>query len=81
MRVKALIGFSYMDEGSLLTVAEGQELEMPKGANWLEANLVVPVKGPKKRTATKKPAETRAKTKKQPAKAVDKVMSTKDIKK
>lgn len=85
MLVKAVISFVSVIEGKTYRINEGQEgIELPDGADWLDAGFVVPDVGQKKETATKKPAETRAKTKRQQptrTKKVDKVMSTKDIKK
>jgi hypothetical protein len=90
MRVKAVISFVSRIEGQSYRVEEGQEVDMPDGADWMTAGLVVPSKAKQER-ATKKPAETRAKRKpkakpkakepKEEPKAVDKVMSTRSLKK
>jgi len=47
MKVKALKGFTHFKpDGDWIMVQPGQELEMPKGADWLKAGLVVPVVKP-----------------------------------
>lgn len=52
MKVKALIGFVGTVAGTKHRVQAGDELEMPKGADWLDAGLVeqvTPAKRTKKR--------------------------------
>ena len=40
MRVKAVIGFVATIDGVKYRVQAGDELEMPKGADWLQAGFV-----------------------------------------
>ena len=42
MRVVALVSFA----GNGITVARGAVIEMPEGADWLQAGLVAPVTEP-----------------------------------
>ena len=43
MKVKVLIGFVSTIEGIKYRVQAGDELELPKGADWVKAGLVEPV--------------------------------------
>lgn len=87
MLVKAVISFVSDVSGQKYRIPQGWEGPMPEGADWLDVGFVVPVKDQKIETATKKPAETRAKktTKKSAGEkikgAVNKVMSTRSLKK
>ncbi len=91
MKVKALRGFSAFVDGSMVCASEGQVLELPKGADWLRAGLVVPAEEGAEaedaateppavaevmpETASTGPAETAT-----PAKPRRRVMSTRDLK-
>lgn len=82
--VQAIKGFVYINEhGQKIRIDEGQVLEMPKGANWLDVGFAVPYRASQVETATAKPAEKAVTRKKKTTrkKSTDKVMSTKDIKK
>lgn len=55
MKVKALRGFVSTIDGEKYRVEEGQEVEMPKAADWLKAGLVEKAESktaPKKRKAS-----------------------------
>ncbi len=57
MKVRAVKSFSANLDGEILHFPDGKEFELPKGVDWLEAGLVVPVRTTKKRKATVKPKE------------------------
>lgn len=60
MKVKVLVSFSAMVNGKPVSYAAGDQVDMPKGADWLAAGFVEKI-GPVKRArsaATRKPAET-----------------------
>lgn len=76
MKVIAVKNFVGIIDNVKKPFEEGQEFELPAGADWLDAGLVVPVRTRKVETATRKAPEkavTRSTTKKGP---VDKVMRT-----
>lgn len=52
MKVKALIGFVATIDGVKYRVQAGDELEMPKGADWLTAGLAEKAESkPRRKTA------------------------------
>ena len=52
--VKAIRGFAARIEGKTYAVAEGDVLEMPAGADWVAAGLVLPLPDPEERKGGKK---------------------------
>lgn len=40
MQVQAIVGFGAMVKGQLVSVQAGEVVEMPEGADWLQAGLV-----------------------------------------
>ena len=57
MKVRALIGFVSTIDGVKHRIQEGDEFDLPKGADWLSAGLVELVEGDKpaaKKAARKK---------------------------
>ena len=79
IRVQAVKGFVDQIDGVKYRVTEGQVLELPKGASWLDVGFVVPAKEQEVETATRQPTERAVtRTRKKPAKKkpVDKVMRT-----
>lgn len=71
IKVQAVKSFVDQVGDKKYRVEQGQKLDLPEGASWLDVGFVVPVKEQEVETATRQPAEravTRAK------KAVDKVM-------
>ena len=57
MKVKAVGDFTTVFEGRVYYVDEGDEFDLPEGARWLTAGLVVPVRERKVETAVRKPQE------------------------
>lgn len=58
MRVRAVKSFiAYLPDGSKQRVQYGQELDLPRGVDWLKAGFVVPVRQAATETATMKPEE------------------------
>ena len=75
IRVQAVKSFVDQVGDKKYRVEQGQKLELPEGATWLDVGFVVPVKEQEVETATRQPAEravTRAK--KKASTAVNKVM-------
>lgn len=57
MKVKAVGDFTAVVEGQVYYVEEGEVFDLPEGARWLTAGLVVPVRERKAETAVRKPQE------------------------
>lgn len=57
MRVRVIKAFVARVDGNTFRGTEGQEIELPKGVDWLKAGFVEPVES--KETATSKRAKSR----------------------
>lgn len=80
MQVKIVRSFVDQIAGQKYKMEEGQVVDLPDGANWLDVHFAVPVRGQVMETMTVEPEERAVKpaSKKRAArkKAVDKVMRT-----
>lgn len=57
MRVTALVGFVSTIDGIKYRVQEGDELTLPKGADWVNAGLCAATSVSKPKTVTKRAAK------------------------